>query len=88
MKTPNADRLAWTNLRALGKNDFWYQGRISDTASAAAAMPALRSSGGIAFRRSASDMASSLPEATPESVDRDVLDVALRSARAARAASM
>ena len=80
-KTPNAVRLAWVNSCAPGgTNDFWYQGRIIDTTSAAAAMPALRSSGGIARRRSASDMAPSLPEATPESVDRDVV-TSMRSGR-------
>src|ERR1044071_4847679 len=51
-KTPNAETLRLTNSRApSGTYDCVYQGRKSERTSAAAAMPALRSSGGSSRRR-------------------------------------
>ena len=69
LKTPNALRLSLDELaRPARQVGFSYQGRSSERTSAAAAMPALRSSGGSSRRR-----ARALGTAASLSFDRDVL---------------
>src|SRR5690349_8215593 len=71
LKTPNALTLRLTNVREpSGTYDCVYQGRNSVSTRAAAATPALRSSGGSSRRRSTALTTPSL------SFDRDVLHVA------------